>query len=1059
MSDSDEYDESFSEEESINDSQGQEQDSMIFTHKKKLIKVIDSDSSSSETEEVVYANNSKNQIETVDSDDSSSNTPEKLYQIDSSNQVNNSSDSSLSETQEITHINDPCDKNDQTSAKHIEGLAIESQSIMSSKFSSMSNAASKLSSDQSGPLLAEDSNTEIIDATPESDEIDVPNNAQQPEVVQEKSKHNSGEEDILNLSDKMRKSRMTEQFSFFGEGILNSTSIHPIGETKNWRASNAKWDIQNNDSSDSVEIIDASSEIINLSSKEIIETPPESPIKPPKKKTTVQPTLKHFVLSPPKSFSRPKTPAKTENESSDQKQLVSRAQYEKQQEVVEKAEIDFVRLQSTVENVDMALLPDKGQIMKLRVKEAEHNFMKQQAKLNQMQISNDIVDNKPEEASANNIAWENIQAGADAVMPRTFGKQALSTLNAQKAVTLDRLQQLHGALLTCPKEDDLENDPKGIKVPLMPHQRRALAWLMFREKEKPSGGILADDMGLGKTLTMIALILKTLIIEREDKDSDYENRDEFIGKHTKFDGGSLIVCPASLINQWGGEIEKMLKHGMLSYNLYHGAKREKYPKELAKYDVVITTYAIIKNENEKRGPAFRVKWRRIILDEAHQIRNHKSQTSEACCQLAGKSRWALTGTPLHNKELDMYALLKFLRCSPFDDLQVWKRWVGDKSLGGSERLHTVISSLMLRRTKAELMQKGQLTALPEKKWLLVKVEMDESEQAVYHKVLIFSQTLFSQFLHQRAVKNQDYADFHGQGNNVHNEEYNKMREKLLKLNKVKNVSQHEILVLLLRLRQICCHPSLITAMLDDDIPDLDISDEDKEQLNILEQLKKLNLEDDEDVYKPEEAIAESVHVNKVNLKEATKGHLHPSDPVFAAERPSSKIKKMIKVLKTEVLSKGDKAIVVSQWPSYLRLLSDHLRNLGIEIDQLDGTVPVNKRQEMVNNFNNPKSSVKVLLLSLTAGGVGLNLVGANHLFLLDLHWNPQLENQAQDRIYRMGQNKPVFVYKFMTVDSIEERIKGLQDNKLAMAEGILTGTRQVDHNKLSIDDLKVLFNM
>lgn len=86
--------------------------------------------------------------------------------------------------------------------------------------------------------------------------------------------------------------------------------------------------------------------------------------------------------------------------------------------------------------------------------------------------------------------------------------------------------------------------------------------------------------------------------------------------------------------------------------------------------MVITTYAIVNNESEKNGTIFRVRWRRIVLDEAHQIRNHKSQTSIAVCKLPAKSRWALTGTPVHNKELDMYALLKYLRCTPFDDLQV-----------------------------------------------------------------------------------------------------------------------------------------------------------------------------------------------------------------------------------------------------------------------------------------------------------------------------------------------------------------------------------------------------
>lgn len=105
-----------------------------------------------------------------------------------------------------------------------------------------------------------------------------------------------------------------------------------------------------------------------------------------------------------------------------------------------------------------------------------------------------------------------------------------------------------------------------------------------------------------------------------------------------------------------------------------------------------------------------------------------------------------------------------------------------------------------------------------------------------------------------------------------------------------------------------------------------------------------------------------------------------------------------------------------------------------------------------------QTQLQILLLSLTAGGVGLNLVGGNHLLLVDLHWNPQLELQAQDRIYRMGQNKNVYVYKFMMVDTIEERIKQLQDNKMQMAESLLTGSK-MQSSKLTLDDIKLLFNM
>lgn len=151
-----------------------------------------------------------------------------------------------------------------------------------------------------------------------------------------------------------------------------------------------------------------------------------------------------------------------------------------------------------------------------------------------------------------------------------------------------------------------------------------------------------------------------------------------------------------------------------------------------------------------------INWRRVILDEAHIIRNPKSQLSQAACALVASKRWALTGTPIQNKELDLYSILKFLRCSPFDDIRVWKRWVDNKSAAGHQRLATVMKTLMLRRTKQELMAKGNLESLPSKSIEEVNVKLDPEEQLVYEKILVYSRTLFAQFLAQRAEKHHMY---------------------------------------------------------------------------------------------------------------------------------------------------------------------------------------------------------------------------------------------------------------------------------------------------------------
>lgn len=147
-----------------------------------------------------------------------------------------------------------------------------------------------------------------------------------------------------------------------------------------------------------------------------------------------------------------------------------------------------------------------------------------------------------------------------------------------------------------------------------------------------------------------------------------------------------------------------------------------------------------------------MEWNRIILDEAHYIRNHKSKASIAVCGLTAKHRWALTGTPIQNKEMDLYAILKFLKCSPFNDLQVWKRWVDNKNDAGKQRLITIMKTMMLRRTKQELQAKGSLESLPDKCIEIIEIEMDREETLAYQKILLFSQNLFAQFLAQRAEK-------------------------------------------------------------------------------------------------------------------------------------------------------------------------------------------------------------------------------------------------------------------------------------------------------------------
>nr|XP_034834163.1 LOW QUALITY PROTEIN: transcription termination factor 2-like [Maniola hyperantus] len=810
---------------------------------------------------------------------------------------------------------------------------------------------------------------------------------------------------------------------------------------------------QENVIDDDVTIIEKEPEIIALSSDDEIEV-----------KEDKSPNLKKSpsVKKPPDVKKSPQSKEESSTQYiSNIKQYLAPPSYPNQNIVYVKKHVrenelsklnglreDLQNVRYLLENMDVDTLPDGGAKLMERLDTLERDVQKQGDKVANMVVEPDKP--TPQQMSRDGTApadkglsWDDIQKASNAVQPRMFGKQAMATHMAERNLILDRLRDLYESLASRPSEESMAKQPASVKSELMEHQLHALAWLKWRETQKPSGGILADDMGLGKTITMISLIAA----DKEGSiDNDEDDDDERGPKSTR--GGTLVVCPATLVQQWANEVGKHCKSHALSVSLHHGSARSTHPHQLATKDLVITTYNIMQRESVS-GVLSRIRWRRVILDEAHVVRNHKSATSQGVCSLHGRRRWALTGTPLHNKDLDLFALLKFLRCTPFDDLTMWKKWIDNKSLGGSERLNTIMSCVMLRRTKLQLQEKGQLTCLPERSTHDVSVTLQQEEMNVYQKVLVFSKTLFAQFLHQRAEKASGMQGLMPQKDS----EYAKMHKRMIALQGAKPVKSHEILVLLLRLRQVCCHCGLIAAMLDHD-NNGDLA-EDAGSEDLLAELNKLTLEDKNS----SKRLEDEEPGEGTTAAEAIKSVLSSNNPVFNLERQSSKIKAVMECLHKNVFkNKGEKAVVVSQWTSVLNLVERELKAAHIKSVILRGDVPVAARAPLINALNDPKSDVRVMLLSLCAGGVGLNLCGANHLLLLDPHWNPQLEEQAQDRIYRVGQLKPVHIYKFMCVDTVEQSIRKLQKSKLEMAENVLTGAKN-SNGKLSVEELKILFNM
>lgn len=249
-----------------------------------------------------------------------------------------------------------------------------------------------------------------------------------------------------------------------------------------------------------------------------------------------------------------------------------------------------------------------------------------------------------------------------------------------------------------------------------------------------------------------------------------------------------------------------------------------------------------------------------------------------------------------------------------------------------------------------------------------------------------------------------------------------------------------ILSLLLRLRQSCCHPSLLKKTLDpSELQGDGIS------LSLEEQLNALCLSSEP---------SGPDHKATVSLN----GSRFASD-LFKDTHESTKIAAILTELKAiGQQSEAQKSVIVSQWTSMLHIVAVHLRGMGLSFAVIDGTVNPKRRMDLVEEFNTNPKGPRVMLVSLCAGGVGINLIGGNHLFLMDMHWNPALEDQACDRIYRVGQHRDVTIHRFVCEGTVEDKISILQEKKKDLAQKVLSGTG-ASFTKLSLADLRVIFGV
>ena len=483
--------------------------------------------------------------------------------------------------------------------------------------------------------------------------------------------------------------------------------------------------------------------------------------------------------------------------------------------------------------------------------------------------------------------------------------ESLHLDGAEPAALSDLMQRLRGM-----RQLPVVQPPEGLRTCLRDYQQQGLDWLQFL-RANDLGGVLADDMGLGKTIQTLA----HLLLEKE---------------RGRLDRPSLVVAPTSLLVNWRREARQFAPD--LKVLILHGPKRSEQFKEMAENDLLLTSYPLLARDRELLlKQAFHL----LILDEAQNIKNPKTQASRVVRELNARHRLCLTGTPLENHLGELWSQFDFLLPGLLGSEKQFRETLrnpiekqGDEA--ASERLALRLRPFMLRRTKQEVAKE-----LPPKTEILRSVELQGAQRELYETIRLAMHKQVRQ-----AVAEKGWGRSH-------------------------------IMVLdaLLKLRQVCCDPRL------------------------------------------------------VKLQDARK------------VKRSAKLELLMEML-PEMIEEGRRVLLFSQFTGMLSLIEEAVQQAGIDYVTLTGRT--RDRSRPVDRFQNGEAPL--FLISLKAGGTGLNLTAADTVIHYDPWWNPAVERQATDRAHRIGQQNPVFVYKLISEGTVEEKIQELQAQKQALADSLFEQT-------------------
>jgi len=546
-----------------------------------------------------------------------------------------------------------------------------------------------------------------------------------------------------------------------------------------------------------------------------------------------------------------------------------------------------------------------------------------------------------------------------------------------------------------------------LKTALKEFQVKTVEW-MLKQEIKYDGGLLMNEAGLGKSISVLSTIVRSPM-------------------------KTLIVCPAGLVDNWINEIKIHSNITTDKIVKYYGNERHKI--DIKDEMICVTSYSIISREfigNEfiKKSIFNKMKFGRIVLDEAHYIRNVYSDINKSITFLGGLydlniKKWVVTATPIFNSYNDMFAYFRFLGLEGIDSKSEWNKRIS-KSLDGFETLNNWIDKYGISMKKAKVLKE-----LTDKNENIMELEFTSLESDFYNALREYSQIRMKSIMKRI--------------NNLNKEAFNDVS--------MKKILHNNVMVYILRLKQACNSPWLIFKYMNRLKGVVSVEDA-ISKLNYYN--SSLNMEEEcpicydttaNYIAKPcghkccEQCWNKMFNAGIVNCPKCREYveeiKCIDADSVTENEITVNDIEKTAKIQKIvditlNVVKKNEKIIIVSQWVSMLDIIRNifetHPELSGLKHISLQGNISLKNRTMAIKKFESDEN-VKVCFISLMSSAEGINLVSANHLILVDSWWNNSKMSQVMDRIHRIGQMKSVYIYKFQIKSSIEEKIVELVKKK------------------------------